>query len=211
MSKDWAEWHHAYDDPGSSLSQRLAIVQSRLRELLSGMPAGAIKVISMCAGQGRDLLGVLIDHPRGRDVSALLVELDPGLASAARAAAASDNLDTVQVVEADASMTDAYAGWALADLVLVCGVFGNISDADIKLTIRSLPMLCRRGGSVIWTRHRRPPDLTPAIRSWFSDAGFLELGFEAPGNESSSSIGTSRLDVDPLKFRAGVRMFTFVN
>jgi len=210
MSKDWAKWHQAYDDPGSSLSQRLAVVQSRLRELLSGMPAGPIKAISICAGQGRDLLGVLTDHPRSRDVSALLVEVDPGLAAAARTAAARAKLEQVQVVEGDASMTDVYAGWAPADLVLVCGVFGNIADADIKLTARTLPMLCRRGGAAIWTRHRRPPDLTPAIRSWFLESGFRELSFEAPDNESSSSIGTCRLVADPLPFRPGVRMFTFL-
>jgi hypothetical protein len=33
-------------------------------------------VISLCAGQGRDLLGVLADHPRREDVRARLVELD---------------------------------------------------------------------------------------------------------------------------------------
>jgi hypothetical protein len=33
---------------------------------------------------------------------------------------------------------------------------------------------------VIWTRSRRPPDLTPAVRGWFAEAGFRELAFDAP-------------------------------
>lgn len=31
---------------------------------------------------------------------------------------------------------------------------------------------------VIWTRHRRLPDLTPRIRAWFTDAGFDEVAFD---------------------------------
>ena len=34
---------------------------------------------------------------------------------------------------------------------------------------------CAPGGHVVWTRHRRPPDLTPAIRADFAAAGFTEL------------------------------------
>ncbi|MDQ6878111.1 MAG: SAM-dependent methyltransferase [Candidatus Dormibacteraeota bacterium] len=210
MSKDWTDWHLAYKDPASALSQRLAIVQARLRALLSAMPPGPIRAISMCAGQGRDLIGALIDHDRSGDVSALLVELDPGVAAAARSAASMAGLDAIEVVQGDAAMTDAYAGWLPADLVLVCGMFGNISDADIEVTVRSLPMLCARGGAVIWTRHRRPPDLTPAVRRWFIDSGFCEVSFDAPDNTSSSGIGTARLVAEPLPFRPSVRMFTFV-
>jgi hypothetical protein len=33
---------------------------------------------------------------------------------------------------------------------------------------------------VIWTRHRRPPDLTPSIREWFAQAGFAERSYVAP-------------------------------
>jgi hypothetical protein len=35
---------------------------------------------------------------------------------------------------------------------------------------------------VVWTRHLAPPDLTPAIRQWFIDAEFKELGFETVAN-----------------------------
>ena len=36
-----------------------------------------MRAISVCAGQGTDLLGVLADHPRAGDVRGRLVELDP--------------------------------------------------------------------------------------------------------------------------------------
>ena len=61
---DWAAWHDDYDRPGSSLAIRLAIVQDLLRRALDCAPVGPIRMISMCAGQGRDILEVLPLHPR---------------------------------------------------------------------------------------------------------------------------------------------------
>ena len=86
--RDWGAWHDAYDDPGSSLAQRLAVVQARIAAALDVAPPGPLRAVSMCAGQGRDLIPVLASHPRGRDVTARLVELDPALAATARRAAA---------------------------------------------------------------------------------------------------------------------------
>ena len=69
------------------------------------------------------------------------------------------------MIEGDASLARHFAAAVPADLVLVCGVFGNISADDIAATVAALPSFCAPGASVIWTRHRRPPDLTPAIRA----------------------------------------------
>ncbi len=97
--RDWRAWHDAYDDPGSSLAQRLVVVvQARVAAVLDAAPPGPLRAVSMCAGQGRDLIPVLASHPRGRDVTARLVELDPGLAATARRAAADAGLPGVEVV-----------------------------------------------------------------------------------------------------------------
>jgi hypothetical protein len=199
-------WHAAYDD-GSPLTGRLAVVQRRIHAWLDRAPAGPLRVISICAGQGRDLLPVLGEHPRGIDVRARLVELDPVNAGAARRAAAT--LVHVEVVEADAGSTDAYVGAVPADLVLACGVFGNVTDDDVERTIRALPALGGPGTTVIWTRHRRPPDLTPTVRAWFSAAGFAEVWWDAPP-DAEWSVGVHRLAGEPARFVAGQRLFTFL-
>jgi hypothetical protein len=56
---DWQAWHEKYDDPASSLARRLRVVQARIREALDACPPGRVRVVSLCAGQGRDLLEVL--------------------------------------------------------------------------------------------------------------------------------------------------------
>jgi hypothetical protein len=169
------------------------------------MAPGRIRVISMCAGEGRDLLGVLTDHPRSRDVEGRLVELEPELAATASTAAPAN----VVVDCGDASMTDAYTEAVPADLVLLCGVFGNVTDADVEHTVRALPSLCAPGATAIWTRHRRPPDLTVAIRRWFAASGFDEVAFVAP-DDAFYGVGMHRLSGPPLPFRPAERLFTFV-
>jgi hypothetical protein len=177
----WVRWHRAYEDPDSALSMRLRLVQDGVREVLDDHPPGPIRIVSICAGQGRDVIDVVAEHPRRADVRARLVELDPGLAAFARARAAAAGVgDVVEVVEGDASLAGSYAGALPADLVVICGVFGNISDDDIRAVARRMPSLCAPGGTVVWTRHRRPPDLTPSVRGWFAEAGFAEKSFVAP-------------------------------
>jgi SAM-dependent methyltransferase len=207
--RDYQAWHDQYDDPSSSLAVRLRIVQQRLGELLSAAPPGSIRVISICAGQGRDLLGVLPDHPRRSDVTAVLVELDSRNAAAARDAAAGAGLTGVDVIEGDAAVSDIYAPYVPANVVLACGIFGNMSDADVETTVGNLSMLCRPGAAVVWTRHRQAPDLTARIRRWFTEAGFDELTFDAPHNATVPAIGTARLSAAPAPFRTGFRFFTF--
>ncbi len=168
-----------------------------------------MRAISVCAGQGHDLIGVLAGHPRRGDVSARLVELDEYNVLIARRAAREASLDGVEVLAGDASITDAYAGAVPADLILMCGVFGNITADDIANTIRHLPQLCALAATVIWTRHRQPPDLTPYIRQTFARHGFEEVSFDGDGS-LPFGVGANRLIGSPQPFQAGVRLFEFV-
>jgi hypothetical protein len=68
--------------------------------------------------------------------------------------------------------------------------------------------LCAPGALVLWTRHRRPPDLTPAIRSWFGEAGFCEEAFDT-SQDGFMSVGAHRLAGEPATLALGQRLFTF--
>jgi hypothetical protein len=166
-------------------------------------------VVSLCAGDGRDLLDVLAEHPRARQVRARLVELDPALADRARQRAVAAKLDSVEVICADAALSDVYTDAVPADFLLVCGVFGNISDRDVHRTIEALPQLCAKGASVLWTRHRRHPDLTPRIRQWFTAVGFAERAFDSPG-PNQWSVGAHSFLGKPQPLALGARFFTFI-
>jgi hypothetical protein len=205
--RDWVAWHEEYDVPGSSLSQRLAAVQGWIRAALGQAPSGPLRAISMCAGQGRDLIGVLREHPRRGEVTARLVELDPRNAATARRLAGDARLPLVEVVTGDAADTSAYADLAPADLVLACGVFGNISDEDVRRTIGCCGQLCATGGTVVWTRGRWGTDLVPQICEWFAERDFDLLGVSDP--TVTWAVGAHRFTGTPGPLRAGRRMFTF--
>lgn len=207
--QDWWEWHKPMDNPTSALSRRLIAVQEALRRGLDRCPRGPIHVISLCAGQGRDLIEVLSEHPRRADVRARLVEIDPRNVTFARASADAAGLVDVEIVEADAGMTDAYAGAVPAHIVLSCGVFGNITGGDIERTVHAFPSLCSDRGLVIWTRNRLPPDLTPKIRNWFQEAGFQEESSSVPAG-TVFAVGANRLVLEPQDFTSGYRLFDFV-
>jgi hypothetical protein len=208
--KDWLAWHAAYDDPSSALSARLRCVRSHLSDAVDRAPAGRVMLVGLCAGQGHDVIGVLPDHPRRGDVRAVLVESDARNVVLARRAAAGQDLPGVEVRQADAGLVAGFADVLPADVLLLCGIFGNVSDHDIRRTVQTAPALCRAGATVIWTRHRRPPDLTPQIRAWFASAGFGEIAFDALKTSALTSVGVHRLGRGPAAGPPDGRPFTFL-
>ena len=203
---DWRAWHADYDSE-TPLRRRLEIVQRHIGVVLDSFKCSPLRVVSMCAGEGRDLLCALAVRER-RDVTGRLVELDPELASVARSRAQELGLPDLEVRVGDAGDTAAYAGAIPADLVLVCGVFGNISDADIERTVRALPMVAAPGATAIWTRYRDEPDITPRIRDWLAESGFENTAFD-PVPDSPGSVGVALFRGQTAGFREQP-LFTFI-
>jgi hypothetical protein len=212
IERDWYAWHEAYENPGSPLVQRLGWIQDRIREALDAAPPGPLRAISLCAGQGRDLIGVLAGHPRHADVTARLVELDPRNTQAARELAAEAGLANVEVVTGDAALTSQYADLVPADIVVACGLFGNLTDADIEQTIDYCTQLCATGGTVVWTRGRRwaksDRDLFPQVCDWLEERGFERRWVSDPQFEHG--VGAHVFTGTPASLKPDATMFTFV-
>src|SRR5581483_9105575 len=182
---DWSQWHAEYDVVGSRLERRLGVVKELLTEAITKAPNRPLRLLSACAGEGRDVLGVLSDHPRSPDVTAFLVEADPHIAAGTARRARALGLGSVNVAVDDAGRAEAYRSAVPADIALFCGVFGNITAADVARTIRALPGLLAPGARVLWTRGRdQANDPTPAIRAWFEAAAFTEEAFVAPEDDA---------------------------
>lgn len=209
-ARDYVQWHEAYDDADSGLSWRLGVVQQLIEQALDRY-AGPVRVLSSCAGDGRDILGVLAGRDDAHRVDVTLLELDPTLAARAREQAASSVPSAhVTVRTIDAGSTTAYAGAVPADLVLLVGIFGNISDDDVKRTIDAAPQLCRPGATLLWSRGRKDGDLNPQVRRWFADAGFAELDYLTLDRGNHPAVGAMRYDGPPRPLVREARLFTFV-
>lgn len=178
-----------------------------IRRRLDETAPRSIQVISLCAGDGRDLLAVLRERDDAQRVNALLIEYDADLAT--RATTTAQELDAhIEVKRANASRSEEYLGQASADLLLLCGIFGNINDDDVKTTVQAASQLCAPGAELIWTRHTRAPDLTPSIRRWFAEAGFEEVDFISRPDDTWS-VGVQRLTSPPTPLQPGCTWFTF--
>src|SRR5258708_14250011 len=75
--RDWVAWHQAYEDPASGLSARLRSVRRHLSRAVDQAAPGPVRLVTLCAGQGHDVTGVLEDHPRRGDGTAALVAAAP--------------------------------------------------------------------------------------------------------------------------------------
>ena len=211
METNWVSWHEPYADETTPLSRRLRIIQEHLAAWLGQERPSedGLRILSLCAGDGRDLLEVLAQQAAGEQVDAVFVEITPELTERARAVAAAFGLDRVRVRTGDAGDPQVYADCAGVDLLLLAGLFGNISDKDVQRVIGTLPMLCRAGARVIWTRHRKEPDLTPTIRAWFAEAGFVEQSFIAPP-DVYFTVGVHDFHGTPAAWSPPSRLFTFI-
>ena len=209
VTRDWGEWHRKYDDPTSGHPQRLAVVVEQIRAALDRADPGAIRVLSLCSGDGRDIATAATGHHRAADLTGCLVELDDELAAAAREhlAPLGSRLD---VRAADAGDPDVWADVVPVDLLLLCGIFGNVPDDDVERTVLASSAVGRPGAAVIWTRHRRPPDLTPAVRQWFMAAGCTSLGFWS-GGPGGFGVGAELLEGATGPLDRSTRLFAFTN
>jgi hypothetical protein len=207
MTRDWGAWHLDYDDPASSLSRRLVEVRAQLVSLLADAPADRpLRLLSLCAGDGRDTIPVLAES--GLAVEACLVELDPELAATACEASVAASVE-VEVRIGDAGLLATYAERLPVDVLMLCGVFGNIADADVERTVGAARTMVAPDGAVIWTRgHRGPDDPAGWVRRLFVEAGFEEVAFVAP-DDATYRVGVARL-AHAVDGELPERLFSFV-
>lgn len=203
---DWQAWHDHYKDECSSLSRRLTVVQQRLEKLLAQAPATR-RILSLCSGDGRDILSVVARLPIDHRPEVVLVELDADLAAAAERRAA-DLRVAATVVIGDAGSSSTWQRFVPVDLLLLCGIFGNIPDDDIRNTVDAARGMLVGDGHVIWTRgYFSEVDLRPQVRQWFAEAGFSEVTFDA--EPTGFGVGVNRLPSAVQTPRVPARLFSF--
>ncbi|MBD2567951.1 class I SAM-dependent methyltransferase family protein [Anabaena lutea] len=210
MPKDWLEWHDLYNSE-PKLQQRLEIVREYISYSLDNSPTGAIRVVSACAGDGRDLLGTLANHPRAKDVSARLVEINPQLVERGRATIESLGLTKqIEFINGDATAADNYVGAVPADIVIVCGIFGNLADEnELNRLLGNLSFLSKKGAFVLWTRgHSNGIAYSETVRKYFRDFGFEEINFKITAT-GDMGVGIHRYLGENLPTPKEEKLFVF--
>lgn len=202
----WYSWHAPYDDLESEQTDRLGAVQDQLVAYLDQAPAGPLNALSVCSGQSRDLLPILISHPRGSEVRATMLELDPLNASFLHGALGSTRLQTVDVVVTDAGLTDSYTGLAPADLVLLCGVLANIEIKDACELVDALPAVCAGGATVVWSTYGDSLPDADVVLARLEDGPFERVSVH---RADGYLVGAHRFTGTTGSLEPGKRLFSF--
>lgn len=200
---DWDAWHDPYDDPNSALSQRLQEVRRQIELALIGRP------LARCGSSACAPAGAWMSCPSSRRTGEAATLPDGSSSSTPATPPTREHApDGIDVVQEDAGTTDACVGAVPADLLLFCGIFGNVADDDVRRAAAAVPGLCAYGATVVWTRSTHAPDLTPSIRRWLKDAGVTETSFVAEQPEGWS-VGAGVFTGEPRPLPEGVRLFAF--
>jgi SAM-dependent methyltransferase len=206
---DWTHWYKHYDAT-PRIQARLRVVQRQIIEFVNECPAGPITIVSVCSGDGRDLVGALADHPRRNGVAAWLLDAHADTFDRGKEAARAAGLERqLHFVLADATRADSYRDIVPADLVLISGVLGHLRPDGVASLLSALPMLCKPGGGVILNRGLLLNDgarQVPAIRQILRSTGFEEMDYEVTSADGFACLrarlaGPSRpLDTDRVLF-----------
>jgi Putative methyltransferase len=151
-SEPWSGWpERAYGQ--ERYQQRLFVVKEHLAECLNIAPHGQVRITSLCAGDGRDVIGVLASHQRRNDVAACLVELNRQSVAVGLRLTKSAGLEKiVDFRNEDATVYTTYKNSPRSDIVLVCGVWAHVPVHERGQLVDAIACLCKPGGTVIWTR-----------------------------------------------------------
>lgn len=209
---DWKNWHERYEI-SLPLQERLTAVQAQIIIAISKVGAKPVQVVSICAGDGRDLIGSLNVLGNKTTVCATLIESNAELV--AKGQTAIDHFCLAHQVAfrcADATQPATYLGIPPAHVVILSGVFGNLKENDVLRLIVSLQNLCCRGASVIWTRNLNEFDdgetATQTIRKSFVEADFKEeILIRTP--QGVFAVGTHSFHGEQRPLPKGKALFEF--
>lgn len=148
----WSGWPEAAYQQ-ETYRQRLRAVQEHFAQSLHQAPAGPVRIISICAGDGRDIIEVLRWHERRGDASAWLVELNRQSVAVGICNVRKARLDdAVHFRNRDATLFATYEDIGPADVLLLCGVWGHVAANERASLVSSVTSLCNTGAAIIWTR-----------------------------------------------------------
>jgi hypothetical protein len=138
---------------------------------------------------------------------AVLVELDPILARRAAKATSDGGLSSVEVRCADAGELSSFSDVLPVDILMLCGIFGNVEHPTVRHIVQAIPAMVASGGYVIWTRGGDPTvDHRREVRSWFGESGMPEVSFD--GQPETYGVGVNRVTAHATSLLSG-RLFTF--
>jgi 2-polyprenyl-3-methyl-5-hydroxy-6-metoxy-1,4-benzoquinol methylase len=205
----WSNWP-AMSYQRVSYRKRLQAVQDHFAASLAEAEPGPVRVVSICAGDGRDVMGVLESHARREDVNAWLVELDrKSVEAGIKRRDATGLSKLVTFLHADATDFATFKNILPCDIVMVCGVWGHVPPAERLSLVKALGKFCKPGGTVVWSRGvDRGRSRFTDIQALFEHNSFERVS-ESITPDDKWAICTHRYMGRPVEVPTSGRIFNF--
>jgi len=176
-SDKWTEWHEeAYNDINSLPYQRTEIVKDLINKYLSEIDKNIV-VISIGAGQSRDILPVLIGRKDNDRITTYLIDTDIECLNYAKNYAKDNNIINVHIVDMDGSLVKNYKDIPKADLIIFCGMMTQKNTDEVKNLANNIKLICNEDAQIIWSRHGYDGDYSTPFRNVFNENSYKELDF----------------------------------
>ena len=176
-SDKWTEWHEeAYNDINSLPYQRTEIVKDLINKYLSEIDKDIV-VISIGAGQSRDILPVLIGRKDNDRITTYLIDTDIECLNYAKNYAKDNNIINVHIVDMDGSLVKNYKDIPKADLIIFCGMMTQKNTDEVKKLANNIKLICNKDAQIIWSRHGYDKDYSTPFRNVFNENFYKELDF----------------------------------
>jgi 2-polyprenyl-3-methyl-5-hydroxy-6-metoxy-1,4-benzoquinol methylase len=201
----WYDWHiEKHSDPNSYTSQRMTDIGLVIEEYLKDTVHRS-NIVSVCAGQGLDLIPILRQYPNSAD--AYLIDIEQQ--NIDHINKISTGLEGIHTYAADATVSNTYINNKIprANLLLVCGVFAHLTSEDQSIFIQNMRSLLKPGGYVIWTRI---DEYLNDIHEKFENNGYKKIDLSHI-NLSTGSVGMSRLKESIKTLHPDKQIFNFLD
>ncbi len=209
---DWAEWHKRYESV-PSLQERLAVVCEEISLAISATRTKPVRILSICSGDGRDVILSTAASKLRKSISGVLIELNPDLVARGRSTIKEFSLqEEISFQCSDATKSETYRSIAPAHIVVLSGVFGNLKYEDVGLLIDSLRSLCEPKARVIWTRNLNEfgdgETVVGGIKKLFANVNFTEASYTKTPS-GVFAVGTHVYEGETLNLPARPVLFRF--
>ena len=193
--RDWVDWHAAYADPGSSISRGWRWCAGGSASTSTRRPGPREHPQPLRRRRPRPLAGARRPSRRVRRRPSWSSSISGSPTTPAGVLPA---WWVSSVRQTDAGDPAAFADVLPVDLLLLCGIFGNISDADIRVNRRRRPGNARSrwDGDLDEGSLRGRPISARSSGSWVIDAGLLEVAFDGEPEPLRRRRSAGRIDGD---------------
>jgi 2-polyprenyl-3-methyl-5-hydroxy-6-metoxy-1,4-benzoquinol methylase len=202
MKTNWRFWNNEYNDKHSDLNKRLDVIKNNILTCFKELDNP--NILSICSGQGRDILETILDNNIKYN-NILLIDIDQDSINVAQEYISNNNMSRIITKTLDAGFIKNYNNFR-ADLLLAVGFFGHLSFSDIENTIIKIKQLINNNSYIVWSANERTFNF---VKTCFENSEYEHIHIIENISEKNYFVGLTRFTGIATEYSAEDYIFTY--